>query len=752
MELWRSGQPIEILGKRYRLEGMLGSGGMAEVCLAWDEYEERPVAIKVLKTESLDRKNTHDQQLLNRFIKEAGQVVGWQHPHILRVYDHMRVEPIPCEGQEAYLFYIVMEYASGGDLQKRLTAGEPYASLSVALTIFRQICGAVQYAHKQGVVHRDIKPLNILFRQPRTGPEEVVLSDFGLAVQADASHHTFAEAGTFAYMAPEQFRGRAQPASDIFALGVTLYQLCTGYLPFQRDVKSLPRVLAGREPPPFLPSELNPDLPSVLDDPILQALEPNPIDRHRSAAAFWNTLATVLTDTKLPSERRTTAQEAMAQVSQPLSLLTAKVHGEEEEDAEEQSNDSMGQATHAVHPFSSPRPIVLHASPAPSPPRPHKPASQSLRSRTQAARPGRKRFPPWILSAGAFGGVVLLLAIFAILIPPLFASTVTVTLVPRAKQEQVTTPVSANQIQARQLSATAPVQTSTGNVSGTLPAKKSHGELTFINQTSVSVTIQTTTIKGKSGVPITFQGPIVIPAINPPTAVVVGVAVNTGINGNIPLFDIDEFCCAPNNEIVVKNTTAFTGGQNAQPNDQIQQSDIANEANPLVTSQTQSEQARLKTQVQSNERVVSGSNHCQPTVTSDAPAGTQAKTVTVSVSVVCTEDVYNTSLAQKIAMHQLNQQARQDVGAAYQLAGQAAISVVMDGNQQILKAQGIWAYTFSPDRLRQLATSIASKSQADARNLLLQQQGIADVRFSTTGTLPSANHIQMGVQIPGVTS
>jgi serine/threonine protein kinase len=228
MTIWRYGRPIEVLGQRYRLEGVLGSGGMAEVCLAWDEHEQRQVAIKVLKTDAFDRADTHDQQMLNRFVKEAGQVVGWQHPHILRVYDHAQVEILNEEEQKAFLFYIVMEYARGGDLQKRMTPGEPYYSLSTALTIFRQICGAVQYAHKHGVIHRDIKPLNILFRQNRTGPEEAVLSDFGLAVQADASHHTFAEAGTFAYMAPEQFRGQAQPASDIFALGVTLYQLCTG--------------------------------------------------------------------------------------------------------------------------------------------------------------------------------------------------------------------------------------------------------------------------------------------------------------------------------------------------------------------------------------------------------------------------------------------------------------------------------------------------------------------------------------------
>jgi serine/threonine protein kinase len=748
MELWRYGQPIELLGKRYRLEGMLGSGGMAEVCLAWDEHDNRQVAIKVLKTESLDRGNTHDQQLLNRFIKEAGQVTGWQHPHILRVYDHMRVEPIACEGQEAYLFYIVMEYASGGDLQKRMTAGEPYTSLSAAFTIFRQICGAVQYAHKQGVIHRDIKPLNILFRQPRTGPEEAVLSDFGLAVQADASHHTFAEAGTFAYMAPEQFRGQAQPASDIFALGVTLYQLCTGYVPFQRDVKNLHGVFSGREPPPFLPSELNPDLPPLLDDPILQALETNPANRPRSAAAFWNRLATLLTDTELPSEKQAAARIPTVQVPPPLSLLTARV-SHEEDDAEEQTNDSQGQTTRTAQPLLSPRPIVLQqASLAPAPPRPRRPAPRPLHVKTQADRPRRKRFSSWLLSAGALGCIVLLIAMFANFMLPLFSSTVTVTLIPRSKQEQITMPVPASQLHAHQLSTIAPVQTNSGNVSGTFPGTKAHGTLLFLNNANHEIIVQTAVFTGKSNVPVTFQGPVTVPFTNPTFLEVPAQAVDAGAKGNLPQFDIVQNCC---NGIVVKNTT-FTGGQDAQPDDQIQQSDITNVANPLVTSQTQSGQASLKAQVKSNERVVSSSNHCQPAVTPSAPAGTQAKVVTVSVSVACTEEVYTAALAQEIAARLLNQQARQDVGATYQLAGQATVGVEMDGDQFILKARGIWAYAFSPVRLHQLAASVAGKSPDGARSLLLQQQGVTDVHFSTTSTLPSADHIQMNVQVPGVTS
>ncbi len=285
MKLWRYGRTIEYIGQRYRLDGILGSGGMAEVCLAWDERTQREVAVKILKADDLD------QDTLNRFMKEAAQIANWEHPHILKIYENMQIELIDAS-QGSVLFYIIMEYASGGDLQKRLSPGKPFP-LSTTFALFHQLCDAVQHAHDHGVIHRDLKPLNILFRRPVTGSEEVMLSDFGLAVQSNASHHTFARGGTLAYMAPEQFQGNALPASDIFALGVILYQLCTGHLPFRRTIQDLRRM----DPPPVptRPSLFNPDLPTTLDEPILRALRENPAERYQTAQEFWETLALALT-------------------------------------------------------------------------------------------------------------------------------------------------------------------------------------------------------------------------------------------------------------------------------------------------------------------------------------------------------------------------------------------------------------------------------------------------------------------------
>src|SRR5450755_2599094 len=279
MRLWRYGSEIEQLGQRYRLDGALGSGGMADVCLAWDERDEREVAIKVIKPDVLD------QRSLDRFLKEAGQVANWQHPNILRIYSDLKLELLDA-AQGAIVPYIVMEYAQGGDLQKRMTSGQPYP-LAETLEIFAQLCSAVAYAHAHGIIHRDLKPLNILFRALPNGGEQVVLSDFGLAVEMDATHHTFARGGTLPYMAPEQLlKGRVEAASDIFALGVILYQLCTGHLPFRRTLLDLRRADAFALPAP--PSSFEPDLPAALDEAILTALNEDPAARYPDAEQFWH--------------------------------------------------------------------------------------------------------------------------------------------------------------------------------------------------------------------------------------------------------------------------------------------------------------------------------------------------------------------------------------------------------------------------------------------------------------------------------
>jgi serine/threonine protein kinase len=903
MKLWRYGRPIEHLGQRYRLDGMLGSGGMAEVCLAWDQQDQRDVAIKILKSDDMD------QDTLNRFMKEAGQIVDWQHPHILRIYENMQVELIDAT-QGSVLFYIVMEYATGGDLQKRLTQGKPFP-LAATFPLFRQLCDAVQYAHEHGVIHRDLKPLNILFRRPATGPEEVVLSDFGLAVQADASHHTFARGGTLAYMAPEQFQGHAQPASDIFALGVILYQLCTGRFPFRRTIQDLARI--GDAPAPTRPSLLNPDLPSDLDAAILRSLKELPTERYRHAQEFWDVVALALTTAaqtfpflaeeignlpgetwpyggseRPPAHGQTSQSELSAsfgsvpaELARPLeegpearssfvrekqkalsdlvpnlslpaySILgtpnaaqrfateqnAPRLHedlregeasryrnrpGEAQQNAQNlvppailaqgtttrqrfdqearstrsqrggdldpaiitfQSPDSQvqttrtrrpapttgQQATRALADQSYPSSDPDHSTSRRQPSGNTRPLSEPA-IKIQREQPPRRRKLPLVPLITTVALVLLLVAIFVAasvqgpLLHLLGVSNTTVTLIPRAQNESNTYTLSAvtgtpgtGQIQAHLLTSTAPTQTATATATGSIPGTKATGQLTFINNTANAITIQSATIKGNSGIPITFTGPFTVPA-NPPTVIVAGIAVNAGTAGNIPTLDISEACCAPNNEIFVKNT-AFTGGQDAIADSKIQQADIDDAANPLVAAQTPTMQESLSGQVLSNERVVDGSNQCKPKITANHKAGDLARSATVQVAVTCSEEVYDSSALNETVAGLLQTQAQKDpqAGSAYTLQGKIALTVVSDivvdatGLVKIqVQATGLWVYHFSQTQLQQLARLIAGKSDNDARDLLLQQPGIKDVQLPSTGSLPSnIDEITLKVAAPG---
>ncbi len=281
MQLWRYGFAIERLDKRYRLIRPLGSGGMADVCLAVDEQKNDEVAVKVLRPDQLDTK------LLGRFRKEASLIADWNHPNIIHVYGEVEWDVLDNE-KGIFLPYIVMEYIRGGNLKERLTPDQPYP-FSKTVHLFTQVCSAVQYAHEHGIIHRDIKPENILFRQPRGGSEDVVLSDFGMAVSLSATHHTYSHGGTPSYMAPEQLRGQAQSASDIYSLGVLLYRLCTGQLPFESQFA---QILYSSQPPPN-PSSINTALPRALDEIILTALSVNPVQRFSSAQVFSESLQNV---------------------------------------------------------------------------------------------------------------------------------------------------------------------------------------------------------------------------------------------------------------------------------------------------------------------------------------------------------------------------------------------------------------------------------------------------------------------------
>jgi serine/threonine-protein kinase len=266
----------QLFADRYKLERRLGVGGMATVQLALDTRLERYVAVKLLAEHLAE-----DSSFVSRFRREALAAARLVHPNIVQVFDFGSDDH---SGRQ----FIVMEFVdgrSGAELLRehgRLEPGE-------AVDILTQACRGLDYAHRNGVVHRDVKPGNLL---RTTDGGMVKLADFGIAKAAEQSDITKVGSvlGTAAYLSPEQARGEpAGPASDLYALGVVAYQLMAGRLPYEAaSLTDLAR-LQGTSPPPRL-DELEPDVPPALAAAVLRALSGDPEARYPDAAAMEDAL------------------------------------------------------------------------------------------------------------------------------------------------------------------------------------------------------------------------------------------------------------------------------------------------------------------------------------------------------------------------------------------------------------------------------------------------------------------------------
>jgi tRNA A-37 threonylcarbamoyl transferase component Bud32 len=296
---------------RYRLIEKLGQGGMAQVYKAYQPNLDRCVAIKVLHPYLVG-----NADFAARFRREARAIAALEHPHIVRVYD------FDSEGEVAFL---VMEYLEGSSLKavlRDLDRQNMRMDLQEAVRIIATLADALDYAHRQGMVHRDIKPSNVVI----TTDGRPVLTDFGIAHMVDSTAVTGSSGvlGTPAYMSPEQGKGQPGDArSDIYALGVLLYQLCTGRVPFDADTPYA-IVLKHITAPLPRPCSLNPDLPEAVERVILKALAKDPDDRFQSAGDLGRALRAAVegqgkTQSR-PRHRRTVPPWAMRTIVAILAL------------------------------------------------------------------------------------------------------------------------------------------------------------------------------------------------------------------------------------------------------------------------------------------------------------------------------------------------------------------------------------------------------------------------------------------------
>ncbi|HCU57053.1 MAG TPA: hypothetical protein DF984_02300, partial [Anaerolineaceae bacterium] len=266
-----SGQQFE----HYQLIAKLGQGGMATVYKAYDTRLERDVAIKVVRKESIPPEQL--ERILKRFEREAKALAKFIHPNIVPVHDYGEYQGAP---------FLVMAYLPGGTLKERI--GKP-VPVRDALGYVIPIASALGYAHQRGVIHRDVKPSNIL----TTEDGALMLSDFGIAqILEEATTQLTATGmgvGTPEYMAPEQWQGKATAASDQYALGVVLFELLTGRKPYSAETPLAVALKVMSEPLPR-PSDLVPEIPEEVEKVLYKALARDPQDRYEDMEALRKAL------------------------------------------------------------------------------------------------------------------------------------------------------------------------------------------------------------------------------------------------------------------------------------------------------------------------------------------------------------------------------------------------------------------------------------------------------------------------------
>lgn len=306
------------LGNRYKIIRSLGEGGMANVYLAHDLVLDRDVSVKLLRLDLRD-----DSQTKRRFEREALSASQLNDPHIVGVYD---------VGEDHGMQYMVMQYVKGTDLKQYITDNYPIP-LKVVVRIMEQVLSAVQTAHEHGIIHRDLKPQNILIDQNKN----IKITDFGIATASydNSLTQTNTLVGSVHYLSPEQARGSvATKQSDIYSLGIILFELLTGKVPFEGETAVSIALKHFRDRTPSVRS-INPDIPQALENVVYKATAKNPQERYSSARAMANDLRTAL-DANRQSEKPFEENDYCNDETKVLDLKSIK-HGENKssEDKEE---------------------------------------------------------------------------------------------------------------------------------------------------------------------------------------------------------------------------------------------------------------------------------------------------------------------------------------------------------------------------------------------------------------------------------
>ncbi len=707
---------------------------------------DRRVAIKVILGDYAT-----DRDMRRRFAREAQTVARLHHPHIL---------PLIEFGEEQGMLFLVMPFIDGGTLTSYLRRSLP--PLAEVAAIYQQLLDAVEYAHDAGLIHRDIKSSNVLLEQRRSGAPYVYLADFGLVRNSRKAEleQTGKEIpldqvpGTPHYMAPEQTRGIITTSTDIYAMGVLLYQMLTGELPYndEDDVRVIQMHLYAPVP---APSDFDSSIPHELDAVVRTAMAKRSEDRFKTVAELRNAfLAAVKGPIEvvedLPMEvaytpqpvvlkRSAHLQELPSPVPMPLPVPLAPPRRIRNEPQGRERHERQDKPRITEETFRNPK------------------EKQRITEEPPPLRRKRRGITIPLLATMAIPTLLLLLLLMPRVLGisffpsgfPLFGTLplATVSITPQTKTLQasyvltaspktttpdlVTRTIPAHMLQSAANASQTVHTTGTKSIVGV----QAHGIVEFSNSGNTQVVVNPLVLTSSSNVRIQLTQAVSVPPRQDGKdgkAIGIAVAVNEGVSGNIAAHTLDNTCCG--NGVSAKNNDAFSGGVDTQVLHIVAQADLDNAQNTLLPKLQQQVAQNLQHQLPSDE-TTAGEPLYTTTTTSSDTVGSQVDSVQVQVQVTGRIPSYSRGAMNKVATQLLAKQA-QTLESGYQLQGTpfvAAPHVDVQGKDGLIylnvAVHGTWVYVFSNEQKSQWRQVIKGETSTVALAYLSTQQGVASVQI-----------------------
>ncbi|HZU00158.1 MAG TPA: protein kinase [Ktedonobacteraceae bacterium] len=716
----------------------------------------RRVAIKVILGDYAT-----DRDMRRRFAREARTVARLHHPHIL---------PLIEFGDANGILYLVMPFIEGGTLTSYLRRSLP--DLAEVAGIYQQLLDAVEYAHDEGLIHRDIKASNVLLELRRSGPPYVYLADFGLVrtLRPDKMDDTGKIGkpipldqvpGTPQYMAPEQTYGIVTPQTDIYALGVLLYQLLTGELPYH-DPDDIRVIQMQMQAPIPAPSDHDASIPKELDEVVRTAMAKRRDDRYHTIAELRTAFLAALKGPVAVQQEETAPErlEGSSALTEPQPRRT-RVLSTNEQPA----------------PIIMPRrgrnldaPVVVREA------RVKARTTDSIRQRspriTEEPAPARSKriAKPLLLSMLVPVGLLILLLVPRVLGINIFPADIPVLGMPSVATIYVTAQsrtfqnsyvlTSSPQVNAPDLAThTIPnrVVTATASDSSTVSTTGIHttdgvaarGTVEFINSSNHDITESAQTVfTSTTGVQVRLSQDVVVPARQDGQngkSAGDAVAVSDGVAGNIAAHTLDGTCC--NNGVSIRNSNPFSGGVDAQQVHVVAQADLDNVRNQLLSRLERQALQNMQHQLATDETfAIAPTYNVMSTAT--PPIGSQAEHVVVTVNVAGNAIVYNRSTATHIAAQLLNKDAAETLGQSYHMQGSPSLPdnpTCRSGKNGIvflsITVKGLWLYNLTEQEMSNWPQAIKGSTTQAALAFLNGQPGVKSVEITLpfgSDHLPSA--------------